>query len=76
MWRLLYTPQLKVIGYSSVKPQQMMVIREFINRRDIFVVLSIVNNCIPINNCLTDNCIPHADPHASRLGLHGYTRLP
>jgi len=29
---------IKKLGYSSVKPQQMMI-REFINRRDTFVVL-------------------------------------
>jgi len=65
---------IKKLGYSSVKHQQMMVIKEFINRRDIFVILPWVLptafNCIPINNCLGDYCIPQTLPRLAMPDYH------
>lgn len=53
------------LGFSSVKPQQMMVVREFINRRDVFVVLptgfgkTLCFTCLPI---VFDELCPDSRP--------------
>jgi len=56
---------IKNLGYSSMKPQQMMVTSEFINQRDVFTVLptgfgkTLCFTCLPI---IFDELYPNGKP--------------